>query len=218
MARQMKRTKPLIYVFCEGESEQAYTDFLKKKFAEVAVIKRPSAVGLFEEADSHFKKDPKYRNSAEVTDEIWFFFDVETKDIGKWNQRLKMIKRLRKLRKSPNIKVRLLMTTGCIEYWLMLHYKMFAPPVLSVTDKEKMLAEVVAREPAYIKGDYAATARIAEHYPTAVTNAKKALHNLLQDGLPGLEDTDERNQWLHTNCKTFSTVNEAITYLEQLGK
>ena len=29
MARPTKKTKPLIYVFCEGESEQAYTDFLK---------------------------------------------------------------------------------------------------------------------------------------------------------------------------------------------
>lgn len=217
MARQMKSIKPLIYVFCEGESEQAYTDFLKKKFSDVAVIKRPSATGLFEEADDRFKKDPKFRNSAEVTDEIWFFFDVETKDAGKWDQRLKIMKKLRKLRKNPNIRVRLLMTTGCIEYWLMLHYKMFAPPVLSISDKEKMLAEVVAREPAYVKGDYTVTARIAENYPTAVTNAEKTVRNLLSDGLPGLEDTDERNQWLHTHCKTFSTVFEAIRYLEQLN-
>ena len=213
----MKSIKPLIYVFCEGESEQAYTDFLKKKFSDVAVIKRPSATGLFEEADDRFKKDPKFRNSAEVTDEIWFFFDVETKDAGKWDQRLKIMKKLRKLRKNPNIRVRLLMTTGCIEYWLMLHYKMFAPPVISISDKEKMLAAVVAREPAYVKGDYTVTARIAEHYPTAVINAEKTVRNLLSDGLPGLEDTDERNQWLHTYCKPFSTVFEAIRYLEQLN-
>lgn len=217
MARQMKCIKPLIYVFCEGESEQAYTDFLKKKFSDVAVIKRPSATGLFEEADDRFKKDPKFRNSAEVTDEIWFFFDVETKDVGKWDHRLKIIKKLRKLRKNPNIRVRLLMTTGCIEYWLMLHYKMFAPPVLSISDKEKMLAEVVAREPAYVKGDYTVTAHIAENYPTAVNNAEKTVRNLLSDGLPGLEDTDERNQWLYTHCKTFSTVFEAIKYLEELN-
>ncbi len=217
MARRIKNINPLIYVFCEGESEQAYTDFLKKKFSDVAVIKRPSATGLFEEADSRFKKDPRFRNSAEVTDEIWFFFDVETKDTNKWDQRLKIIKRLRKLRKNPNIRIRLLMTTGCIEYWLMLHYKMFAPPVLSVSDKEKMLAEVVAREPAYVKGDYAATAHIAENYPTAVINAEKTVRNLLSDGLPSLEDTDERNHWLHTSCKTFSTVYEAINYLEQLN-
>lgn len=218
MPRRIKHAKPLIFVFCEGESEQAYTDFLKQRFANVAVIKRPSATGLFEEADRRFQKDPKFRDYAEVTDEIWFFFDVETKDIGKWDQRLAMIKRLRRLRRNPNIRVRLLMTTGCIEYWLMLHYKMFSPPVLEVADKERMLAEVVAREASYVKGDYEATARIAERYPFAVEHAEKILVNLLSDGLPGLEDTDERNQWLCKQCKTFSTVNEAITFLEQLHR
>ena len=218
MPRKTKHSKSLIYVFCEGESEQVYTEYLKRKFKDVAVIKYPSAVGLFEEADARFKKDSKFRNSAEVTDEIWFFFDIETKAVEKWGQRLNIIKRLRKLRKNPNIRVRLLMTTGCIEYWLMLHFKMFAPPVLTVADKNRMLSEVIAAEPTYEKGNYTATARIAEQYPTAVKNARKTLYNLLAEGLPGLEDTDERNHWLYTNCKTFSTVNEAIEFLEQLKK
>lgn len=41
MPRKVKPAKPLIYVFCEGESEQAYTDYLKKTFSDVAVLKRP---------------------------------------------------------------------------------------------------------------------------------------------------------------------------------
>lgn len=216
MSRSLKNTKPLIYVFCEGESEQAYTDFLKNRFSDVAVIKRPPSVGLFEEAEARFKKDKKYINSEEVTDEIWFFFDVEKKDIKKWDQRIKIIKYLRGLRKNQKIRVRLLMTTGCIEYWLMLHFKMFAPSVLTEAEKKRMLTELIGIEPAYEKGDYSSTARIAERYPTAVKNAEKTLHNLLQDGLPGLEDTDERNHWLCTNCRTFSTVNEAISFLEGL--
>lgn len=216
MARKLRKTKPLIYVFCEGESEQAYTDFLKNKFADVAVIKRPKAPGLFEEAKNRFSKDPKFRNSTEETDEIWFFFDVETKDIGKWEQRMKIIKTLRKLRKKPGVRIRLLMTTGCIEYWLMLHYKMYAPPLQTVSEKERIINEVKIKEPAYFKGDYTTTARIAENSPTAVINGEKTLHNLLPDGLPGMEDTDERNRWLHSNCKTFSNVYEAIRYLESL--
>lgn len=39
MPRKLKKAKPLIYVFCEGESEQAYTEFLKSRFKDVAVIK-----------------------------------------------------------------------------------------------------------------------------------------------------------------------------------
>lgn len=216
MPRQFKRSKPLIYVFCEGESEQAYIDFLKKQFQDVAVIKRPGSTGLFDEAENLFKKNAKYRNSVEVTDEIWFFFDVETKDIGKWENRLTVIKRLRKLRKNPNIRVRLLMTTGCIEYWLMLHYKMYAPSLQTVAEKEKVIAEITVREPTYSKGNQQSTFKIAENYPTAVINSEKTVGNLLQDGLPGLEDTDARNQWLCKNCKTFSNVYEAINYLEGL--
>ena len=216
MPRKIKKQKPLIYVFCEGESEQVYTDFLKIKFSDVAVIKRPGATGIFEEADSKFKKDKRYKDSAEVTDEIWFFFDVEKDQADKWDSRLKIIKRLRSLRKKPGIKVRLLMTTACIEYWLMLHYKMYAPIIETVSDKERVLAEVVNREPNYEKGDYNSTAKIAERYPMAVKNADKVLKQLVADGLPNLEDTDERNQWLYKNSKTFSTVYEAINYLEGL--
>ena len=208
--------KVIIRVFCEGESEQAYTDFLKSKFQDVAVFKRPSSTGLFDDADSRFKKDPKYRDYADVIDEIWFFFDVEEKDIDNWSKRLEIIKRLRRLRKKPQIRVRLLMTTGCIEYWLMLHYRLFAPPVLTVPEKEQMLRQVIKEEPTYKKGNYIATARIAQHYPTAVKNAGIVLQNLLKEGMPGLEDTDERNLWLCKNCRTFSTVQEAITFLESL--
>ena len=208
--------KVIIRVFCEGESEQAYTDFLKSKFQDVAVFKRPSSTGLFEEADNRFKKDPKYRDYSDVFDEIWFFFDVEEKDVDNLSKRLEIIKRLRRLRKKPQIRVRLLMTTGCIEYWLMLHYRLFAPPVLTVPEKEQMLRQVIKEEPTYKKGNYIATARIAQHYPTAVKNAGIVLQNLLKEGMPGLEDTDERNLWLCKNCRTFSTVQEAISFLESL--
>lgn len=216
MARKLKKSKVSICVFCEGESEQVYIDFLKNKFQDVAVFKRPSSTGLFDEADNRFKKDPKYRDYADVIDEIWFFFDVEEKDIDNWSKRLEIIKRLRRLRKKPQIRVRLLMTTGCIEYWLMLHYRLFAPPVLTVPEKEQMLRQVIKEEPTYKKGNYTTTARIAQHYPTAVKNAGIVLQNLLKEGMPGLEDTDERNFWLCKNCRTFSTVQEAITFLESL--
>ena len=79
-----------------------------------------------------------------------------------------------------------------------------------------MLRQVIKEEPTYKKGNYIATARIAQHYPTAVKNAGIVLQNLLKEGMPGLEDTDERNLWLCKNCRTFSTVQEAISFLESL--
>lgn len=52
MSRSTKPAKPYIVVFCEGESEQAYTDFLRKEFKDVASIHRPKATGLFDVADN----------------------------------------------------------------------------------------------------------------------------------------------------------------------
>lgn len=208
--------KTVIRVFCEGESEQAYTEFLKKHFADVAVIKYPKETGLFDAAMNRFAKDPQYRDNAEVIDEIWFFFDVETKDIGLWDKRLEIIKKLRKLRRDPCIRVRLLMTTGCIEYWLMLHYKKYTPPLQTVAEKERVIAEVNENEPLYNKGDYRSIAKIAERFPAAMINAQWAMNKLLSAGLPGLEDTDERNKWLCKNCYTFSSVFEAISFLQSL--
>lgn len=216
MPRRTRSEKPYIIVFCEGESEQAYTDFLKKEFHDVASIKRSKSTGLFEEADNKFKKDKSYRDYAEVTDEVWFFFDVETKDISSWDARLKIIKRLRSLRKKSGIRVRLLMTTGCIEYWLMLHYELYTPPIQTVAEKEHVMQKLLTKEPNYKKGDADITARIAQRYPVAVENAKKTVSNLLQDGLPCIDDTDERNRWICQKCLTFSNVYEAIDFLNAL--
>ena len=217
MPRRFKKTKPLVYVFYEGESEQKYIDFLKKTFSDVAVIKRPASTGLFEAAESKFKSDPQYKNYAEITDEIWFFFDVETEDIPKWEDRLSAIKRLRKLRKDPQIKVRLLMTTGCIEYWLMLHYEYCAPRLNTVAEKERMENRLKTKEPSYQKGDEDSIFKIAEKYEAALKNGTKSLSRLKQDGLPSIEETDERNQWLVKNCLTFTTVQQAIDFLKSLG-
>lgn len=216
MPRLIKKTKPYIVVFCEGESEQAYTDFLKNEFRDVAVIKRASCTGLFQEADNKFKKDKNYRDNAEITDEIWFFFDVEIKDKSMWDSNMQIIKRLRKLRNKPEIRVRLLMTTGCVEYWLLLHYEMCAPAIQTVREKQHVMELLLAKNPNYKKGDSTTTYQIAMNYPTAVSNSTKLLRNLQQQGLPSLEDTDDRNRWLCQNCLTFSTVHEAIDFLTSM--
>ena len=98
----------------------------------------------------------------------------------------------------------------------MLHYKMYVPPLQTVPQKERVIADLKRIEPAYEKGNVTVTAKIAEKYPTASENARKTVQNLLENGLPGLEETDECNRWLCENCKTFSCVYEAIDYLEAL--
>ena len=216
MPRLIKKSKPYIVVFCEGESEQVYMDFLKKEFRDVAVIKRVNTTGLFAEADRIFRNNKKYIDNAEVTDEIWFFFDVETKDADSWDARMRIIKRLRSLRKKPGIRIRLLMTTGCIEYWLMLHYEFSVPPIQTVAEKKRVMERLLTKVPNYRKGDADVTAEIAQNYRTAVVNARQTVENLLNHGLPSLADTDERNRWLCQKCLTFSNVYEAIDFLTSL--
>ena len=216
MPHQIRESKKYIVVFCEGESEQVYMDFLKKEFRDVAVIKRVNTTGLFAEADGIFRNNKKYIDNAEVTDEIWFFFDVETKDTDSWDARMRIIKRLRSLRKKPGIRIRLLMTTGCIEYWLMLHYEFSVPPIQTVAEKKRVMERLLTKVPNYRKGDADVTAEIAQNYRTAVVNARQAVENLLNHGLPCLADTDERNRWLCQKCLTFSNVYEAIDFLTSL--
>ena len=50
--------------------------------------------------------------------------------------------------------------------------------------------------------------------PTGSREEPKILKNLLSQGMPGLEESDERNRWLCEKCLTFSTVQEAIVFLE----
>ena len=216
MPHQIRESKKYIVVFCEGESEQVYMDFLKKEFRDVAVIKRVNTTGLFAEADGIFRNNKKYIDNAEVTDEIWFFFDVETKDTDSWDARMRIIKRLRSLRKKPGIRIRLLMTTGCIEDWLMLHYEFSVPPIQTVAEKKRVMERLLTKVPNYRKGDADVTAEIAQNYRTAVVNARQTVENLLNHGLPSLADTDERNRWLCQKCLTFSNVYEAIDFLTSL--
>lgn len=70
MPRKLKKEKLYIEVFCEGESEQAYTDFLREKFRDIAVIHRPKSTGTFDEADGKYRNDQKYNNNAEESERI----------------------------------------------------------------------------------------------------------------------------------------------------
>lgn len=208
-----RKVKPLIYLFCEGESEIEYGKCLKERFSDVAVIKKPIK-GLFTEAESKFKKEARYRNKIEVTDEIWFFFDVDDEQAGSWKDNQKIIQFLRKLRKHPSIRIRLLMTTGCVEYWYLLHFEKVCPPIQCLAEKNRVMALLKKHSPAYEKGDPAATAEIARRMDAAVRNGTWVLRTV--NGLPTLEDNDFRNQWLYQCGKTFTTVQEAIEFLENL--
>lgn len=217
MSKINKKIKPAIYVFCEGETEIEYTLFLKEKFHSVVAIQKP-VKGLFEKAYSNFNNSPKYRNYIEETDEIWFFFDVyaEQGDYQKWNDRLEIIKKLRHLQKNPNIKIRLLMTTGCVEYWLCLHYEKLRPTIKTSSDKDKILKKLVYHMSSYKKGDAISIKKIASQYEVAIKNGQWSLEQIKSESQAHGYDEDYLNEWLYKNSKTFTNVHEAIIFLESL--
>ena len=81
---QQRNTKKAIYVFWEGESEEAYSKSLKRMFANQAVIKPHREKGTFETARSFYRGNRAFQNDLPEYDELWFFFDTEISKADQW--------------------------------------------------------------------------------------------------------------------------------------
>ena len=213
MARkvQQRNTKKAIYVFWEGESEEAYSKSLKRMFANQAVIKPHREKGTFETARSFYRGNRAFQNDLPEYDELWFFFDTEISKADQWERNMKALKEIIASRRKNPIKIRLLMSTGRVEYWFLLHYERVRPAIASPAEKERMLKNVQEYVPSYVKGDQKATDEIAANYARAVENGRWTLECLKAEGLPGTEE--QRDKWLFQGKHTFTTVHEAIEML-----
>lgn len=217
MARKVnqRKLKKVIYVFWEGESEKAYSQSLKHLFSKQATIKTHREKGTFTTAQAYCNRNASFRGDLEELDELWFFFDTEIDKGKQWDDSWRCVENiLAKRKNTAPLKVRLLMTTGCIEYWLLLHYEQTRPAIASPAEKEHILKEVKKHVPSYVKGNQGAMDLIANHYETAVTNGRWTLECLKQDGMP--KDEKKRNQWLFKGVHTFTTVHEAVEMLKSL--
>lgn len=218
MPRAVRKLSPkkAIYVFWEGESEEAYMKYIRREFTSKAVLALHREKGLFATAGAFYRGNQRFRSDLPELDEIWFFFDTEIEKGSSWDDNMRFLEGILRARKQNPIKIRLLMTTCCVEYWFLLHYKKQAPSLALPAGKEKMLKELQKFVPAYQKGNDAATATIAENYPTAIENGRWTLERLKDDGMP--EEDKERDPWLYKGTHTFTTVHEAIEMLVQLPK
>ena len=216
--RQYRPIKPLIYVFCEGLSEQAYISYIKERFQDVCVIKKPFK-GNFQQALDKLTKDPRCQWEISEVDEVWFFFDAEHDKADEWAENEEAINEITRKRKGSDIKVRLLMTTGCVEYWFLLHYRQCAPQIYTPEDKERVLDMLREYRSDYEKGDPQSTRSIAQNYETAIANGRWILKRLAGSvDMPDFADEIERNAWLFRGEVTFTTVHEAIEYLKSLER
>lgn len=219
MARKTKCKNPkkLIYVFCEGQSEIQYINYMKDIFNNVSVL-RPE-LGLIHDATAKFKNDSDHKNALSEIDEIWFFFDVEDYDRhANWSNWMRIIKSFNNSNKAKRIKIRLLLTTACIEYWFLLHYKKTNAPIQTKPDKIHVENELINFCEHYKKADKDSIYEIASNYKTAIKNGEWTLKHIEKIHPIPNTSTLERDTWLFMCDYTFTTVHEAISYLENLSK
>jgi len=210
---QQRRTKKAIYVFWEGESEEAYSKALKNIFFDQATIKPHREKGTFDAAKAYYRGNQAFKNSMPEFDEIWFFFDTELSKANQWDKNMKCLKEIIASRRKNPVKIRLLMSTGCVEYWFLLHYERVRPAIATPPEKERVLKDVQKYVPSYEKGSQRPTDEIAQHYQTAIENGQWTLECLKREGMP---EGEERDRWLFQGQHTFTTVHEALEALMDL--
>ena len=97
---------PTFFVFCEGKTEAAYVDLLRRSFrVPVEIIARVSDSNISQPYIDRCKRD-RFTTSEDKT---FLMFDLDVPG---------MLERLRKIKEAV-----LLLSNPSIEYWFLLHYK-----------------------------------------------------------------------------------------------
>jgi len=102
-----KKINPTLFVFCEGETEEAYIKLLKSLYRIPSIHIHPKIGGnnITTEYIENYKKD----KPTHEKDLNFLVYDLDV---------LAMIKRLSKIKGAE-----LLVSNPCIEFWFLLHYK-----------------------------------------------------------------------------------------------
>ena len=111
MARKAKQPKgkkmnPTFFVFCEGKTEAAYIDLLRRNYrVPVEIIAKISDSNI---SQPYIDRCLRQRFSTS-NDKIFLMFDLDVAG---------MLEHLKSIRNST-----LLLSNPCIEYWFLLHYR-----------------------------------------------------------------------------------------------
>lgn len=124
---------PTFFVFCEGKTEAAYVDLLRRSFrVPVEIISKVSDSNISQTYIDRCKRD----RFTTQDDKTFLMFDLDVPG---------MLEHLRKIKDAV-----LLLSNPCIEYWFVLHYK--------DTNKELSSAQCLAIlrniDTNYVKGSF----------------------------------------------------------------
>ena len=100
-----KVIRPTFFVFCEGESEEAYVKFLRSKYrVPIEICLSVAGLGISQDHIKNFKKS----RPTDAKDKDYLMYDLDRDDIL---ERLKKIKGATIIASNP-----------CLELWYLLHY------------------------------------------------------------------------------------------------
>jgi len=100
-----KKIRPTFFVFCEGESEEAYVKFLRSKYRlPIEVCPTVTGLSINQASIKRFKRG----KPTHAKDKDYLMYDLDREDILR---RLQMIKGAVIILSNP-----------CLELWYLLHY------------------------------------------------------------------------------------------------
>ena len=134
-ASKQKETKPLFWVFCEGETEKEYVIFLRSRYRipiriEIKIVKSNIS-------DAYIKSF-KGKGFTHDKDRNFLMYDADVKDV------------LEKIKKLKNIE--LLLSNPCIELWFLLHYEGHRAYIDSKGCVRKLEEKLEEKKDSYKKG------------------------------------------------------------------
>ncbi len=132
---------PTFFVFCEGKTEAAYVDLLRRNFrVPVEIIARVSDSNISQPYIDRCKRD----RFTTPEDKTFLMFDLDVPGMLDLDVPV-MLDRLKKTQDAT-----LLLSNPCIEYWFLLHYV----DVNREISSSECLALLRSKDPAYSKGEF----------------------------------------------------------------
>ena len=140
-----KKMNPTFFVFCEGKTEAAYVDLLRRNF-------RVSDSNISQPYIDRCRRD----RFTTPEDKTFLMFDLDVPG---------MLEHLKKIKEAT-----LLLSNPCIEYWFLLHYN----EVNKEMSSAQCLARLKAIDAEYSKGDFSVLMKkvLIEGIDTAASRAK----------------------------------------------
>ncbi len=145
-----KKMKPTFFVFCEGETEEAYVKFLKSRYRiPIEIDSKIAGNRITNKYVNNYKKE----KFTHVKDKTFLLYDLDAP---------KMLEKLQRIKDG-----RLLVSNPCFELWYLLHFKEQKAEI----DCRHCVDELAKRSSNYKKG------RISLKLKENLTNRQlKAIH------------------------------------------